>query len=179
MAETCNLLHERSSKFLHSRFTPHWWQERGMGVKENIRKIIESDPTLTVRGVSLAAGLSDSALHKFLTKPDQSMSISNLEKVAAVLGFPAGDLFYEGGVGPEPTEADLQNMIARALGEVVPGTPLSGYPPVVASSLRDQLAQFRASGGYRGNSDASTAPGIGAQPPAPTTRDGQAESRTP
>lgn len=64
-----------------------------MGVKENIRKIIEADPSLTVRNVSLAAGLSDSALHKFLTKPEQSMSVANLEKVAEVLQVRTAELF--------------------------------------------------------------------------------------
>ena len=64
-----------------------------MSVKENIRKIIEADPDLSVRGVSLKAGMSDSALHKFLTSDTQSISVNNLQEVAKVIGVDVRDLF--------------------------------------------------------------------------------------
>jgi len=144
-----------------------------MGVKENIRKIIDADPDLTVRNVSLAAGLSDSALHKFLTKPEQSMSVANLEKVADVLGVRTAELFNEvSGL----SDSDFERMIFAALQEVPPGTPLSGYPRIVASSLRDQLRLLLKHGGYRDSSDALSAPDTGVQPPAPT-RKGEREGR--
>lgn len=68
-----------------------------------------------------------------------------------------------------PNEADFQQMISDALQEVPPGTPLSGYPPIVASSLRDRLALLLKHGGSPSSPDAGTSVGIGAQPQTPTT----------
>jgi transcriptional regulator with XRE-family HTH domain len=78
-----------------------------------------------------------------------------------------------------PNEADFQQMIADALQEVPPGTPLSGYPPIVASSLRDRLALLLKHGGPSSISDATTAPDIAARSPAPTKGASKAGPRTP
>lgn len=56
-----------------------------MDEKRRIQAIIEARDDLTVRNVALKAGLSDSALHKFLTVEDQSMSIRNLRRVAEAM----------------------------------------------------------------------------------------------
>lgn len=78
-----------------------------------------------------------------------------------------------------PSEADFRQMIADALQEVPPGTPLSGYPPIVASSLRDRLALLL----KHGASPDSSAPviflGTDAPPPVPTKGRGQAKPRNP
>jgi transcriptional regulator with XRE-family HTH domain len=65
-----------------------------MDVKQRIRDIIEANDDMTVRSVSLAAGLSDSLLHKFLSNEDQSMTIRNLDKVAEALGVSARFLLF-------------------------------------------------------------------------------------
>lgn len=78
-----------------------------------------------------------------------------------------------------PNDSDFERIVSAALQEVPPGTPLSGYPRIVASSLRDHLTLLLKHGGYRDSSAASTAPDIGAPPPAPTKKGGQAKSRTP
>lgn len=57
-----------------------------MEVRGRIQQIIDSREDLSVRNVSLSAGMSDSALHKFLTNSTQSMSAQNLEKIAKALG---------------------------------------------------------------------------------------------
>ncbi len=71
-----------------------------MDVKQRIREIIAARDDLSVRGVSLKAGMSDSALHKFLTT-DASMSIANLERVAEAMGVTVVSLLGE----PEPAVA--------------------------------------------------------------------------
>lgn len=78
-----------------------------------------------------------------------------------------------------PNEADFQQMIADALQEVPPGTPLSGYPPIVASSLRDRLALLLKHGGQSGSSAAATVHGIGALSLAPTKGSEKAGPRNP
>lgn len=57
-----------------------------MDEKRRIQEIIDSRDDLSIRNVALKAGLSDSALHKFLTVEDQSMSIKNLRRVAEAMG---------------------------------------------------------------------------------------------
>lgn len=57
-----------------------------MEIRERIRQIIDSRDDLTVRNVSLKAGMSDSNLQKFLTGATHSMSVANFEKVAAAMG---------------------------------------------------------------------------------------------
>jgi len=55
-----------------------------MDVRDRIREIIERKG-LTLRGVSLAAGLSDSMLHKFLSGRTKSITVDNLEYIAQAL----------------------------------------------------------------------------------------------
>ena len=58
---------------------------QGMDARARIAKVLD-EKGLSTRGVSLAAGLSDSMLHKFLTKQTKSITVDNLEKVAGALG---------------------------------------------------------------------------------------------
>jgi transcriptional regulator with XRE-family HTH domain len=55
-------------------------------VKQRIRELIEARDDLSPRNVALKAGLSDSLVHKFLTKESQSMTVRNLEKIADAMG---------------------------------------------------------------------------------------------
>jgi len=78
-----------------------------------------------------------------------------------------------------PSESAMIEMVADALQEVPPGTPLSGYPPIVASSILDQLKLYLKHGGFQGGQDEATSLDIGAPPRAPTKPAGPAKSRTP
>jgi transcriptional regulator with XRE-family HTH domain len=55
-------------------------------VRARIRAVIERRDDLTVRSVSLAAGLSDSALHKFLSGATDSLTLKTVNKLADALG---------------------------------------------------------------------------------------------
>jgi hypothetical protein len=81
-----------------------------VSVKHRNRDINESRDDLTVRGVSLSAGLSDSALHKFLTSDSHSMMLSNLEKVADAMGVPLYELLVD---QPPPAPAEVVNIWDR------------------------------------------------------------------
>ena len=73
-----------------------------MGMRSRILAVLEAKPHLTIRGVSLAAGLSDSMLNKFLKGHTDSMTVKNAEALAMALGVdPVWLVFGEG----DPDEA--------------------------------------------------------------------------
>jgi len=78
-----------------------------------------------------------------------------------------------------PSESDLEQMVALALQEVPAGSRLADYPPIVASSLRDQLRLYLKHGGFQGSSDAGTAPDTILPPSSPTRQGGREARRTP
>jgi transcriptional regulator with XRE-family HTH domain len=82
-----------------------------MDMRARIIAVIEQRADLTVRSVSLAAGLSDSMLHKFLSGGTDSMTIKNAEKLAKALEVdPRWLIFGEG----DPDEAsDIASLIQR------------------------------------------------------------------
>lgn len=61
-----------------------------MDIRARVWKVLDEHPEWSPRSISLAAGLSDSALTKFLNpnKPGgiKSMTLENMEKIAAALG---------------------------------------------------------------------------------------------
>lgn len=57
-----------------------------MDTRQRLRKLIEQSDRLTFVNVSIRAGLSDSAVHKYCTGRTQSMTTDNLQKVAAAAG---------------------------------------------------------------------------------------------
>lgn len=68
-----------------------------MGMRARINAVLAEKPDLSVRSVSLAAGLSDSMLHKFLKGGTDSMTIKNAEKLAKALAVdPIWLIFGEG-----------------------------------------------------------------------------------
>jgi transcriptional regulator with XRE-family HTH domain len=64
-----------------------------MDLRDRIREKIE-ESGLTERSASLAAGLSDSMLNKFLSGQTKSITIDNLEKIAAALETTVRYLLY-------------------------------------------------------------------------------------
>ena len=50
-----------------------------MGMRERIQSVIDNTPDVSVRSVSLAAGMSDSMLHKFLRGQTDSMTIKTAD----------------------------------------------------------------------------------------------------
>lgn len=65
-----------------------------MDIRTRIQELIDADPALTVRGVSLKAGLGETTLRNFLKGMTLSMTVDNVEKVAAVLGKTSRYLLY-------------------------------------------------------------------------------------
>lgn len=72
-----------------------------MDIRERIRWAIDQKPELTVRNVSLEAGLSDSALHKFLTSQTSDLKLGTVNKLAEALSVDPIWLAYGEG-DPEP-----------------------------------------------------------------------------
>jgi predicted transcriptional regulator len=81
-----------------------------MDVKERIQAIIDSRPDLSVRNVALKAGLSDSLLHKFLSNPEQSMTLRSLEKVAEAMGVTLRYVLFGEHEPVEPVDAEVREI---------------------------------------------------------------------
>lgn len=100
-----------------------------MDVRARINQIISETPGMSVRSVSLAAGLSDSMLQKFLSGQTDSMTIKTAEKLAEALHVdPRWLIFGEG----EPDQAtDVAAKIKR----------LSDAQRALVDQLIDQLGR--------------------------------------
>lgn len=57
-----------------------------MGTRERIKAFIDDRGDLSYASVSKSAGLSDSAVHKYVTGQVKSMTLENIEKVAKAMG---------------------------------------------------------------------------------------------
>lgn len=82
-----------------------------MDIRDRIRAVIAEKDDLSVRSVSLAAGMSDSALHKFLTGATESLKLVNVDKIADVLGVDPAWLAY--GEGDRDRATDLAKVWER------------------------------------------------------------------
>lgn len=94
MTGACRKLHVTSRTILHSRAQQVSVYSDGMDLRVRIQALIDRDPELTYRKVSLAAGLSDSMLHKFMTGQTKSMTVENLEAIAGALGVSLRHLMF-------------------------------------------------------------------------------------
>jgi DNA-binding Xre family transcriptional regulator len=65
-----------------------------MDLRTRIQQIIDRNPGMTYRSVSLAAGLSDSMMHKFMTHQTKSITVENLEAIAKALGVSMRHLMF-------------------------------------------------------------------------------------
>ena len=113
-------------------------------------------------------------------KPDNLLALARLAgaSIEQIITTPLDKIPKRDDGDPLPSESDFQQMVAEALQEVPPGTPLAGYSPIVASSLRDRLALLLKHGGYQGSPGETIAPGKAAQSPAPTKERAGAGPRT-
>lgn len=82
-----------------------------MDMRERIKAVIDADDKLTVRNVSLRAGLSDSWLHKLLKGEVRSPTLEAIEKVAEVLEVDPRWLAF--GEGTPERYADISRTIER------------------------------------------------------------------
>jgi len=87
------------------------WQSHPMGMRERIKATIEAKAGMSIRSVSLAAGLSDSLLSKFLKGDNDSMTIKTAEKLAAALEVDPIWLIF--GEGDPDQAADLSALFRR------------------------------------------------------------------
>lgn len=65
-----------------------------MDLRARIQAIIDANPEWTYRSVSLAAGLSDSMVHKFMTGQTKSITMENVEKLASAMGVSLRNLMF-------------------------------------------------------------------------------------
>ena len=65
-----------------------------MDLRARIQAEIDKRPGMTVRSLSIQAGLSDSALHKFMTGKTKSLTTDNLEKIADALALSVRELWW-------------------------------------------------------------------------------------
>ena len=86
-----------------------------MGMRERIQSVIDNTPDVSVRSVSLAAGMSDSMLHKFLRGQTDSMTIKTAEKLAEALGVDF--VWLTQGEGDSARATDVANQIERLSAE--------------------------------------------------------------
>ena len=107
----CSLLRAPVNTILHYPVPDAAWQNCGMDIRDRIRACIDENPELTVRSVSLAAGLSDSMLHKFLSGGTDSITLKTVDKIAEALGVDAQWLAY--GEGSPERASDLTKMWER------------------------------------------------------------------
>lgn len=82
-----------------------------MDIRARIRSIIDDNPEMSVRSVSLAAGLSDSALHKFLTGATESLTLKTVDKLAEALDVDPQWLAY--GEGSPERAGELTQLWDR------------------------------------------------------------------
>lgn len=68
-----------------------------MTPRERIRRYIEENPDLSLANVAKGAGLSNSALHKYVIGQTRSMTLENIEAVAHAMGVsPRWVIFGDG-----------------------------------------------------------------------------------
>lgn len=88
-----------------------------MDIRERIRAVIDRKG-LSVRKVSLAAGLSDSALHKFLSGSTNSPTLETVDKLADALGVDPRWLAY--GEGDPEMASDIASLFREIDEEDMP-----------------------------------------------------------
>ena len=111
MAHMCRKLRVGSSRFLRFGNAGLLAHYAAMDMRERIKAVIAARPELTVRGLSLAAGMSDSFLGKFLKGQTDSMTIRTAEKLAEAMGVDAQWLIF--GEGDPDQATDLAAQIER------------------------------------------------------------------
>lgn len=103
------MLHVPSRSILHCDIYVSEWQNGPVDIRDRIRKVLAENDDLTPRNVSLKAGLSDSALTKFLNpdKPGgiQSLTFERLKDIAEALGVNPRWLMF--GDAPERPDEKL------------------------------------------------------------------------
>ena len=84
-----------------------------MSIRARIDEAIALNPGMTYRKLSLASGLSDSMMHKFMTSSTQSMSIDKLITVADALNVDPRWLIF-GETTPPHSVTNIWDRIADA-----------------------------------------------------------------
>lgn len=82
-----------------------------MDIRERIQAVIDRNPELSLRKVSLAAGLSDSMLHKFMKGSTRSLTLETVDKLARALDVDAVWLAY--GEGDPERAGEIDALLKR------------------------------------------------------------------
>lgn len=86
-----------------------------MDMRDRIKAVIAANPGFSIRGISLAAGMSDSMLNKFLKGDTDSMTIKNAENLAQALGV--DPIWLMRGEGDAARATDVAKQIERLSAE--------------------------------------------------------------
>lgn len=105
-----------------------------MDMRERIKSVIDADDSLSVRNVSLRAGLSDSWLHKLLKGEVRSPTLEAIERVAEVLDVDPRWLAFGEGTQERYTDiaqiieglTETQAQLARQMLEIIKRTGTDG-----------------------------------------------------
>lgn len=82
-----------------------------MDMRERIKAVIAERDGMTVRSVSLKAGLSDSMLNKYLSGATESMTIKTAESLAKVMEVDARWLIF--GEGDPDEASDIGSLFKQ------------------------------------------------------------------
>lgn len=82
-----------------------------MDIRDRIKAVIESNPDMSVRSVSLEAGLSDSMLNKFLKGETRSPTLETVDKLAKALDVDPRWLAY--GEGDPERASTIDRLISK------------------------------------------------------------------
>lgn len=101
-----------------------------MDTRQRLRKLIEQSDSLTFVSVSVRAGLSDSAVHKYCTGRTQSMTTDNLQKVAVAAGVSLRWLLFGEEASPvmelfERIPADKRQQAIEMLEDMADVSPIA------------------------------------------------------
>lgn len=137
-------------------------------IRQRIRQRIDQEAGLSMRNVSIAAFGSDSALHKFLNRSNESIRLINLASIADVIGVDLSWLLF--GPRDQPISGDVvQQMIDNALEEIQPGMSLAEIRRAAASALHAQIKLHLSDGAGPETEVEASARDTAAQSPSPTT----------
>lgn len=153
-----------------------WRDYTGMEFTANMKRYRKAQD---IRQEELAEtiGVSQATVQRW-ENGKREPSHADLEALAKALGVHVADLFREGPSNPIPDADELARMIERAMAELPVGVTYADYHDAVAASLRAQLEQYQAAGGFLPREDEESAHDTTAPPRAPTRQSVSAGSRS-
>lgn len=99
------------NSILHSRQIYAAQYIVGMDIRDRIQAVLDRNPGMSLRSVSLDAGLSDSMLHKFMKGSTRSLTLETVDKLAKALNVDPVWLAY--GEGDPERASEIDALLKR------------------------------------------------------------------